>query len=96
MKRVRVTVSDPWDFVTSAGSNVFPADVHKGGLLLLRFAEPVRWHGLDWHWFVATRTPTATFSLHGVTESQAAGDEWLEVPNAWRGQSPAVHVEVDG
>lgn len=98
VESLRVTVSDPWDFVTSAGSNVFVARVHKGGdvqgPLLLRLAEPVRWHGSDWHWFVATQTPTATLVLHGVTEAQATGDEWLDAPNAWRGQSPVARVEV--
>lgn len=97
VQRVRVTVSDPWDFVTPAGSKVFAADVHKRvdehGPLLLRLVEPVRWKGIDWHWFVATRTPTAT-SLHGLTESQASGDNWLDVPNAWRGGSPVARVEV--
>lgn len=97
---MRVTVSDPWDFVTAAGSTVFVADVHKGGdghgPMLLRFTEPVRWRGVDWHWFVATLAPVATLSLQGVTESQATGDEWLQVPSAWRGQSPAARADVGG
>ncbi len=99
VRRVRVIVSDPWEFVSPAGSNVFLADVHKDGdgdgPLLLRLAEPTRWEGHDWHWFVATAVGTS-FSLLGVTEPQATSDEWLGVPNAWRGQSPAARAEVDG
>jgi hypothetical protein len=96
MGRVRVNVSDPWDFVTSAGSNVFAADVHKGeddGPLLLRLVEPVRWNGIDWHWFVATQAAAAA-SLYGVTEAQASGDDWLDVPRTWRGGSPVARAEV--
>jgi hypothetical protein len=93
-----VTVSDPWDFVTHAGSNVFVADVHEGGdghgPVLLRLSEPVRWHGDDWHWFVATRTPGASFSLHGVTEPQATTDDWQNAPDAWRGQSPVARADL--
>jgi hypothetical protein len=89
-----VTASDPWDFVSSAGSNVFVADIHEGpdgdGPLLLRLAEPVHGDGHDWHWFAATRTPDGTFALYGVAESQAMADDWRDVPNTWRGQSPAA------
>ena len=98
MKRVTVTVSEPWDFVTHDGSNVLVADVHTGGgrqgLLLLRLLEPVPWHGDDWHWFVATPTPDTSFSLHGVTESEATNDGWRTVPNAWRGQSPTARADL--
>lgn len=93
-----MTVSDPWDFVTRARCNVLVADVHRreggDGPLLLRLLEPVRWHGDDWHWFVATRTPNASFALHGVTEPQATTEDWHNVPNAWRGQSPAALADL--
>ena len=93
-----ITVSDPWDFVTHAGSNMFVAVVLRGGdddgALLLRLLEPVRWHGDDWHWFVATRTPDAFFSLHEVSDSQATTDDWQNVPDAWRGQSPVARADL--
>jgi len=79
MNRVQITVTDPWDFVTPEGTNVFAADVQKHadghGLMLVRLAEPVLWHGEEWRWFVATQTGDATDSILGVTEAQAAGDE---------------------
>ena len=100
MNRVQVIVSDPWDFVTPAGTNVFAADVHRradgDGLMLLRLAEPVLSQGEKWSWFVATRTGEATDSLLGVTDVQAAGDEWMEVPKSWRGGSPAARAEISG
>lgn len=64
--------------------------------MLLRLVEPVRWVGSEWHWFVATKTPTGGFALHGVNEAEAetVGDGWLSVPDTWRGQSPVARAEV--
>jgi hypothetical protein len=99
VQRVRLTVSEPWDIVSSTGTNVFDAEVRGddgGSHLLLRLTEPVRWKGRDWHWFVAARSADATCSLYGLTEAQATAQEWREVPAGWRGESPSAKADVGG
>jgi len=97
VQQVTLTVSDPWDFVSESGGNIFTAEVKgegEGGSLLLHFAEPVRWHGCDWQWFVAAPSSGDTCSLYGLTDSQAAGDAWLAAASDWRGETPSARADL--
>jgi hypothetical protein len=94
VQRVTVTVSEPWDFASSSGINVFVAEVHGEGdgtgRLLLRFLEPVRKGEADWHWFVATPEMAGGCALYGLSEQEATSDDWSDALATWRGESPAA------
>lgn len=60
-KRIEVTLVDPWDFVTVNGSGPFFADVLQfghdestGAAALLEFHAPLKYHGEEFKYFVAT------------------------------------------
>jgi hypothetical protein len=61
-KRVEVTVSEPWEVVTSVGDRPIPAEIvvlsasEREASALIRLARPIRDEGVDWEYFVlATR-----------------------------------------
>ena len=91
---IRVTVSDPWDFTSAAGSNVFEAkivDHDADGAVLLHFATPVERDGRSWDWFFADRA-SGDCRLYGVPEE--AREEWANAGANWRGQTPAARATL--
>ncbi len=94
MERLTLTVSDPWDFVSEAGSNVFITEVHTKreatGQRLLHLPQPVHMAGTDWHWFVATPVPDGSWALSGLRQQQATSEAWPDESARWRGGTPAA------